>query len=149
MKVYLDSSSLFKLYHNEKGASVLLQWLENQGVSIIFLSRVSRLEFESTVWKKVRTRELTEVEALGLIEIFRNDYPRYHWIEIDQETEMYALDFLNKYGPAGLRTLDSLHMASAQKVSRICNFFLTEDKLLGRFFESENLVVPTLDPPQF
>jgi len=74
MRIYLDSSSLCRLYHQEAGSEELKQFINKQSVTRIYLSYISKLEFESTVWKKVRTKELESVIAEQLVEIFRADY---------------------------------------------------------------------------
>jgi predicted nucleic acid-binding protein len=139
MIVYLDSSSLFRLYHTEPGSEELIQFLADREVSKIFLSYISRIEFESTVWKKVRTKEIALEIASQLIEIFKADYAKFQWIEHSLQIEADALDCLKLYGAEGLRTLDSIHMASARRVSDVSDLFLTEDKLLKNLFEKEGL----------
>jgi len=82
---------------------------------------------------------LESVIAAQLVEIFRADYGRFHWIEHSVQTETFALDCLNLYGMEGLRTLDSIHLASARIVSTEVNRFLTEDKVLKKLFGKEGL----------
>ena len=139
MKVYLDSSSLFRLYHTEPGSEDLIQFLAEQKVAKIFLSYISKPEFESTVWKKVRTKEISTETASQLIAIFKADNTKFHWVEHSLQTEVQALDCLRLYGAEGLRTLDSIHMASARLVADLSVLFLTEDKLLKNLFEKEGL----------
>ncbi len=80
MKVYLDSSSLFRLYHTEPISEELIQFLAEQKVAKIFLSYISKPEFESTVWKKVRTKEISTETASQLIAIFKADNTKFHWV---------------------------------------------------------------------
>jgi PIN domain nuclease of toxin-antitoxin system len=56
MKIFLDTSSLFKLYHQETGTQELEKIFELAKITHIFLSEITKLEFSSTVWKKVRNR---------------------------------------------------------------------------------------------
>lgn len=70
MKIYLDTSSLFKLYYVESDSSILETFLIQNGIEKIFLSEISKIEFYSTVWKKVRNNEFEFDDAEKLIEIF-------------------------------------------------------------------------------
>lgn len=58
MKVYLDTSSLLKLYHFEEGSDILDNLFANNPITDIFLSEIAKIEFASAIWKKVRTKEL-------------------------------------------------------------------------------------------
>ena len=60
MKVYMDTSSLLKLYHAEDGTDELDNFLEDHLIEGIFLSEISKIEFDSAVWKKVRMKELVK-----------------------------------------------------------------------------------------
>jgi predicted nucleic acid-binding protein len=55
MKIFLDTSSLFKLYHREADTFLLEQLFSAVTITNVFLSEISKIEFTSTVWKKVRT----------------------------------------------------------------------------------------------
>lgn len=52
-----------------------------------------------------------------------------------------ASNLLMKYGDKGLRTLDSLQLASALTLKDEDCIFLTSDNLLKSLFEEENLNV--------
>ena len=60
MKIFLDTSSLFKLYHREADTVELERNLSAITITSIYLSEITKVEFTSTVWKKVRTKEITE-----------------------------------------------------------------------------------------
>ena len=66
MKIFLDTSSLFKLYHREEDTAMLEQIFSTTKVTNVFLSEISKIEFTSAVWKKVRMREITEFEAKAM-----------------------------------------------------------------------------------
>jgi len=66
MKIFLDTSSLFKLYHREEDTAMLEQIFSTTKVTNVFLSEISKIEFTSTVWKKVQMREITEFEAKAM-----------------------------------------------------------------------------------
>lgn len=70
MNIFLDTSSLFKLYHTEIGTAELDMILLTKKITTIFLSEITKIEFVSTIWKKVRAKELTEIEANEIIALF-------------------------------------------------------------------------------
>ena len=59
MKIFLDTSSLFKLYHREVGTDELENLFSQVKITHVFLSEIAKIEFTSTIWKKVRTKQIT------------------------------------------------------------------------------------------
>jgi len=49
MKLFLDTSSLIKLYHNEVGTDVLDKILEYNEIDEIYLSDIAKVEFSSAI----------------------------------------------------------------------------------------------------
>lgn len=70
MKFFLDTSSLIKLYHREEGTTDLENLFSKQEITEVFLSEISKIEFASTIWKKIRTKEITEFEGLTTLDLF-------------------------------------------------------------------------------
>lgn len=140
MKVFLDSSALVKLYHEESESQMMQETLSQSAESLI-LSEIAKLEFHSAIWKKVRTGDLGEQSAVSVISFFQDDYPNYQWINIDSKIIDHASRLLMKHGIRGLRTLDAIQLASAlrSKVGE-CSC-LTFDDLLKEFFEDEGLAI--------
>jgi len=54
MRIFLDTCALFKLYHAEADTQYYENIFLENAVSEIFLSELTRLEFSSTLWRKVR-----------------------------------------------------------------------------------------------
>ncbi len=139
MKIYLDTSSLFKLYHTEIGTEDMDKLFEDYTISEIFISEITKIEFTSAIWKKVRTKDLTEKEANSINDSFNSDYDNYTFIAIDTDLIFDARDLLVKYGLKGLRTLDSIQLASILKVKSELSFAVTADDLLKSLIESEGI----------
>jgi len=99
MKVFLDTSSLVKLYHQEEGSDELLAFLA-KGVDEIWLSELTMVEFRSALWKKVRTGELMKEDAVRVMNCFR-------WLNLEPPITRIALSAIMRYGVQGLRTLPS------------------------------------------
>ncbi|MEW5802470.1 MAG: type II toxin-antitoxin system VapC family toxin [bacterium] len=140
MRAFLDTSSLLKLYHHEIGSDAIEDALLSD-VEEIFLSDIAILEFRSAIWKKVRKGEINEKVAIEVISYFQDDYHNFQWIKIQFETLEAASKLLMKYGHKGLRTLDSLQLASALTLKNDECIFLTSDNLLKSLFKEESLHV--------
>ena len=85
--MFLDTSSLFKLYHQEGGSSDIESVFTDYKVTDVFLSELSKIEFTSTVWKKVRKQDITELQAKAIAEAFEEDYSKYTFVQIDNICE--------------------------------------------------------------
>jgi len=139
MKIFLDTSSLIKLYHIEIGTDYLDKLLEDNSISEIFLSIVAKVEFTSAIWKKVRTKDLTEKEANSIIDSFEKDYENYTFIDLDADLVILAKDLVFKYGLKGLRTLESFQLASILKIKSKLSFVVTADDLLKSLIKEEGI----------
>lgn len=140
MKVYLDTSALLKLYHEEENSDSVFSLVQGD-VEAIMLSEIAVLEFRSALWKKVRMKELTEKVAAGVIACFGTDIEKYEWVSIDSEIVASAAEMLMRYGAEGLRTLDSIQLASALMLKGESCIFVTADSLLRGFMKAEGLSV--------
>lgn len=139
MKIFLDTSSIFKLYHRETDTVELERNLSAISISSIYLSEIAKVEFTSTVWKKVRTKEITELEGQTTLDLFELDFVKYNFVTTDSIIIEQARILTSKYGTEGLRTLDSIQLSSAVSLVNQVDIFLTADKLLKSLFISEGL----------
>ena len=141
MNIFLDTSSLFKLYFQESGSAELDQLFEHQSIEQIFLSGLATVEFRSIVWRKVRMNEITVQNATLLLNAFDADYSTYTFIPADELLLQLARQLLDKYGQSGLRSLDTIQLASAVSVQQEVQLFKTADDLLNTLFIAESLPV--------
>lgn len=139
MKLYLDTSSLFKLYHNESGTEEMDSIFSDNEVTSVFISEITTVEFISAVFKKVRMKELSMNDAEQIIKLFGTDLEKYTIVPVRSAALETAKLLILKYGQIGLRTLDALQFASAIEVKEIVSKYFTADKLLLSLFEKENL----------
>ena len=139
MKIFLDTSSLFKLYHQETGTAELEHVFAEEKITHIFLSEISKVEFASTVWKKVRTKDISESQARTTLKLFENDFEKYNFVATDSLILEQSRKLTSKYGIEGLRTLDSIQLASCLSLTKQVELFLTADKLLKPLLEAEGL----------
>lgn len=139
MNVFFDTSSLFKLYHKEEGTDELMRLFTENGIEAIYLAEITKIEFSSVVWKKCRKNEIDEILASQLIEKFETDSVKYSYVPEGQVLRQKAQGLIGKHWRKGLRTLDSIQLASALKVKDQIELFLTSDKLLSEISQIEGL----------
>jgi predicted nucleic acid-binding protein len=141
MKIFLDTSSLFKLYHIEEGTEQLMNLFKSNSIDKIYLADITKIEFDSVVWKKFRKKEIDETQVFKIIRNFEKDSNNFTFIRDDSQLRKLAKDLISKYGRDGLRTLDSIQFSSAIMVRNIVELFITSDLLLQKLFELEGLAV--------
>lgn len=141
MKIYLDTSSLIKLYHYEEGTDLLDQLFKENTITKILLSELAQVEYDSAIWKKSRTKELTQEEVESLISSFKTDYSKFNFIKLNSEILDFSKLLIAKYGVEGLRTLDSIQLASVLKKKNEIDYFITADKLLKNIAYKEGISV--------
>ncbi len=141
MTVFLDTSVLFKLYHRESGTDEAERLFAQNRVDLVFLSSLSRVEFRSIVWRRVRMKELSHEQANTILTLFDDDFGRYQFIEIDEQLLRLASQLIDTYGLSGLRSLDALQLASAVAVRTQVTLYKTADRLLNDLFRAEGLPV--------
>lgn len=139
MKIFLDTSSLFKLYHEEDGTEELEKIFSQVKITEIFLSEITKIEFTSTIWKKVRTKEITTKQANLTLELFENDFGKYNFVATNSLLLEQARNLTTKYGKDGLRTLDSIQLSTCKTLKNEVDIFYTNDNLLMKLIERERL----------
>jgi predicted nucleic acid-binding protein len=137
MNIFLDTSSLFKLYHEEIGTDELLDFFVKNEINGIFLAEVTKVEFSSTVWKKCRNKDLSLEKGKLLIKKFQQDSSKFSTVTQDSDIVTSALVLLEKYWQDGLRTLDSIQLASAVSIKEQLDILFTADTILGLIAERE------------
>jgi PIN domain nuclease of toxin-antitoxin system len=55
VKIFLDTSSLIKLYYKEEGTSKLDKLFIENVITEIYISEITKTEFFSAIYKKLRT----------------------------------------------------------------------------------------------
>jgi len=137
--IFLDTSSLLKLYHREEGTGEMVNLVKASNE--VYLSNIAIVEFYSSVWKNIRMGWLSEKDGENLIGYFEDDKDLYRWTPINKPIINLALYFLNKYGKEGLRTLDAIQLSTAVKLKGKTELFYTHDNLLRTCFKKEGLVL--------
>lgn len=137
MNIFLDTSSLFKLYHKEDGTSELLSFFNFNKIKNIFLAEISSVEFASVVWKKCRKNELDSEQAFFLLSVFEKDSKNYTFIKDDKNLKALAVNLISKHWALGLRALDAIQLSSALKVKNEIDAFISSDIVLSKIAKLE------------
>lgn len=139
MNIFFDTSSLFKLYHKETGTHELMEFFRNNKIDSVFLAEITKIEFSSVVWKKCRKREIDERVAKILIEKFEKDSRTFSFVNESDQLRNFAKELIGKNWEKGLRTLDSIQLASALTIKPRIELFFTSDLLLSEIAVLEGL----------
>lgn len=118
MSLYLDSSALLKRYVREAESTECERLLRAEPVWVT--ARHTWVE----VLRNLH-RLLEGADRARMTKVFGTDWKRIHVVELDRVTCEHAAD-LAKAHP-GVRTLDALHLAAAQRVGAASIALLTYD----------------------
>lgn len=106
MILYLDTSSLVKLYVQEAHTSLVKKWVEE--AEIVATCRIAYPETMSAISRRFRQGDLPEKEYDLLIAKFSNEWEQFVAVDFD---ELEAGRLVNLYG---LRGFDAVHLSAAK-----------------------------------
>ncbi|RLC12697.1 MAG: hypothetical protein DRI57_17425 [Deltaproteobacteria bacterium] len=140
-RFFIDTSALIKLYHEESGTERLTRLIISE-TPIIVISDLTIIEMVSALAKKVRTREIDEHIFNEAVLNFENDVSAFEVTDINENIKRYASYLLKTVGmQRGLKSLDSLQLASALAAPETPELFIAADNLLGEIAELQGLDV--------
>jgi len=124
MNLFMDTSALVKLYHQEKGTETLLNFLNQfSGNLVLSISDLAKIEFHSAILKRTRAKEIKIETAKQVLFDFDHDLRLLNIIEINRPIKDRAVQLLDEFASTmNLRTLDSLQLASA--ILSVDNFLI-------------------------
>ena len=105
MILYLDTSSLAKLYIEEAFSADVREWCAE--AVIIATSRVAYPELLTALTRRYNSGDFNKVEFESLVSKFTTEWGRYVSLDIN---EIHAGELVRKHG---IRGFDSIHLASA------------------------------------
>ena len=134
MNLFLDTSALIKLYHQEVGTEQFSKYLSNiKGDLFLTTSDLTKLELHSSLLKRSRIKEISNKNLFQLFRLLEKDFQNFNIIVIDQVIKDIAIQLLDSIGlKYGLRTLDSLQLASSLYSNNYfkIDYFVSLDKKL-------------------
>ncbi len=138
MVIFLDTSTLVKLYYKEYDSEQLVDTISIKADEI-FLFEIAKVEFTSAIWKKARTGDIDKETAIQVISCFENDFDKFNWIFTNSTIIDISKNLFQKYGLTSLRTLDALQLGACMSARYEIDIFLTNDDLLNELFMKEGL----------
>ncbi len=139
MIVYLDTSSLVKLYVDEAGSDRVKGIV--QEATVLSTSKIAYAEARSAFALKQKEDSIPIKILRRIVEDLMRDWESYFIIEITDGLIWFAGDIAEKHL---LRGFDSIHLASAVHLkskisSQVC--FSSNDIRLNQAAEKEDLIV--------
>jgi predicted nucleic acid-binding protein len=136
VNLFLDTSAVIKIYHQEKGTAKFSQYLvETSEELFLTASDISKIELHSAFLRRFREEEISHKNLIEVFELFDKDFQKFNIILVDSIIKNLALIILDSLGiKYSIRTLDSIQLASAffyNKYSKI-DYFVSSDKKLLR-----------------
>ena len=123
MRVFVDTSTLFKKYLDEPGKDVLDKVLTK--ATEIAVSPVTWIEINAAIERCVRNRLLPSGQAEQLRTEVKKDFTYFSCVEWNENLEAKAVEVVYQHV---LKTLDAVQLASA--VLSESEIFLTSDRKL-------------------
>ena len=128
MRAFIDTSSLFKRYVEERGSTELDHLL--QGMTEIAVSPITWIEMNAVIARRLRDKSLTPQQAKWLRSQTEKDFESFYQVIWSETLEKTATELVYQYP---LSTLDAIQLASG--VLSKANLFVTSDQ--GLFKEAK------------
>ena len=113
MTLYLDTSSLVKLYVTEPGTEVVRRLVDE--ATIVATSLVAYPETRAALARRRRERALRSAAFILAKRAFEADWPKYFTVEVSASLCREAGELAEQYR---LRGYDGVHLASFGEVAR-------------------------------
>ena len=131
MTLYLDTSSLVKLYVVEPGSNAVRKLVD--AAAIVATSSIAYTETRAALARRRRERALRPAAFASAKKAFETEWPRYFTVEVTSALCRQAGEFAERYR---LRAFDSVHLAAFAEVAREAGVrkarFSSFDKALNR-----------------
>ncbi len=113
MTVYLDTSSLVKLYVSEPGSDDVRVLVER--ASVVATASIAYTEARAALARRRRERVLSVSAVASAKKAFEADWPGYFTVEVTSALCRQAADLAERYA---LRAYDSVHLAAFADIAR-------------------------------
>jgi uncharacterized protein len=111
--LYLDTSSLVKLYVTEPGSDAVRKLVE--GSSIVATSSIAYTETRAALASRRREHVLRPAAFVSVKKTFEAEWPKYVTVEVTSALCRDAGELAERYR---LRAYDSLHLAAFAEIAR-------------------------------
>ncbi len=113
MTLYLDTSSLVKLYVDEPGSDTVRALVDS--AAIVATSTIAYAEARAALARRRRERALRQAAFASAGKTFEAEWPKYFRIEVTAGLCRQAGEFAERYR---LRAYDSVHLAAFAELAR-------------------------------
>jgi len=143
---YFDTSALVKRYAQELGTAWVMSITNPTAGHDIYVSRITGPEMIAALFRKVRTGEIAQVDALRAAENFKVDFrSQYQVVELTAEIADRAMALAERHG---LRGYDAVQLAAALELHTVRKrmklpplIFVSADDDLNRAGQVEGLMI--------
>jgi predicted nucleic acid-binding protein len=111
--LYLDTSSLVKLYVAEAGSDTVRKLVD--AASVIATSTIAYTEARAALARRRRERALRPTAFASAKKAFEAEWPKYLTVDVTSTLCRHAGEFAERYR---LRAYDSMHLAAFAEVAR-------------------------------
>ena len=139
MIVYLDTSSLVKLYVEEIDSEKIKNFAHK--AAVVSTSKIAYAEARAAFVKKQKERGFSPKDLKKIVEDINRDWESYFVIEITDGLIRFAGDIAEKYI---LKSFDSIHLASAIHLKNRTSsdvHFSSFDTRLNQSAEKEGIIL--------
>ena len=113
MTLYLDTSSLVKLYVAEPGSDAVRKLVD--AASVVATSSIAYTETWAAMARRRRERALRPASFASARKTFEAEWPKYFVVDVTLALCRQAAGFAERYR---LRAFDSVHLAAFAEVAR-------------------------------
>jgi len=113
MILYLGTSSIAKLYAEEKYSDIIKNWVEN--AEIVVTCRVAYTEMISALELRVKQNDLSKSDYEHIMRRFSLDWLNFAVVDFD---EREAGDLVKKHG---LTRFAAIHLSAAKLIKKKCH----------------------------
>lgn len=113
MTLYLDTSSLVKLYVAEPGSDAVRELVD--AATIVATSSIAYTETRSVLARRRRERALGPAAFASAKKAFEAEWPKYFTVDVTSALCRQAGEFAERYR---LRAYDSVHLAAFAEIAR-------------------------------
>jgi len=146
MILFLDTSALVKIFHEEDGSEVVTSLIKGKDIEV-WISELARLEFLSAIFRKVREGEISDKQLNETVLGFEAQLHFFNVEPLGQAILREAEILLKKYGKKRrLRSLDALQMGTFSLISERSWHFVAADDILCEI--AKDMGFATLNPLQ-
>lgn len=135
MTLYLDTSSLVKLYVAEPGSDAVRQLVD--AATVVATSSIAYTETRAALARRRREGALRPAAFASAKKTFEAEWPKYFTVEVTSALCRQAGEFAERYR---LRAFDSVHLAAFAEVAHEAGVrdtrFSTFDEALNRAAKS-------------